>query len=110
MLAGIAILEVPLLSGYIAGLELLRRWLRGDAGVEGRRSLIAGAVAPLAFFAVAIAVGGTGPFGLLLWGFLSGFATAVSLFFPWLRSGDGDEDVTESGGGSSPRMLDWDRP
>jgi hypothetical protein len=107
-LAAIAFLEVPLLAGYIAAIELLRRRLRGDAGIDGRRSVIAGAVAPVLLFVVMVALRGTGPLAFLLWAFVCSFATAVLLFFPWLRTSRGDEE--ESDEDSAPLMLDWDRP
>jgi hypothetical protein len=100
--------EVPLTSGYIAGIELLRRRLRGDAGIDGRKSVIAGAVAPLVLFAVVVGLEGARPLGFLLWTFLSGFVTAVLLFFPWLRTASSDEAEPEDD--SAPMMIDWDRP
>ena len=94
----VALPSVGLAIGYAIGLESLRRWLFPDAAVDGRRSLLAGIVSPLALFTwvtmVAESLGGlTLPagVGVLL---LVGFLMAVVMFFPWLT---GDE-----AGGSDP--------
>jgi hypothetical protein len=96
----VALPSVGLALGYGIGLEGLRRWLFPDAGVDGRRSLVAGIVSPLALFTwvtvVAESLGGlTLPVGVgvLL---LVGFLMAVVMFFPWLTSDEaGASDPSE---------------
>ena len=71
--------------GFGLGLEGLRRWLYPEAQIEGRRSVIAGLMSPLAAFIVAV----TWPAGL---GTVSTFfvlaiiavVLAVAMFFAWL--------------------------
>src|SRR5688572_21777761 len=45
---------IGLTAGFGLGLEMLRRWLYEDAGIAHRRSVIAGLMAPVAFFIIAV--------------------------------------------------------
>ena len=71
--------------GFGLGLEALRRWLYPDAKVEGRRSFVAGLMAPVAAFVTAALAGSGGGYvafaGLL---FMVALITAVLMFFAWL--------------------------
>lgn len=71
--------------GFSAGLEALRRWLYPDAKVNGRRSFIAGVVAPAVAFIVSALLGtGFSMAGLLGVLFLVSLSLAVLMFFAWL--------------------------
>jgi hypothetical protein len=74
---------MPIIKGL--GLEAIRRWLRRDAGIDGRRSFLAGLMSPGVLFRIDI--GGVGRaltrVGLLA---LVGMAIAVVLFFRWLST------------------------
>ena len=85
--------------GFSAGLEALRRWLYPDAKVNGRRSFIAGVVAPVVVFIVGALLGGLGTADLLGLLFLVPLSLAVLMFFAWLtptpeelRGGDYEHD------------------
>ena len=70
--------------GYLAGLELLRRHLYPDAAVEGRRSFVAGLLAPFGAFITGVLgspVLATTVVGFL---FLPALVIAVVMFFAWL--------------------------
>jgi hypothetical protein len=110
-LSGSSVLELGLVAllasgvltiGFGAGLEGLRRWLPRDAGVEGRRSVLAGLLSPLATFIFAVLHGGFGVVGGSLWLFLVGMVLAVVMFFPWLAT-DPEEDP--AGPSSSDERL-----
>jgi hypothetical protein len=71
--------------GFGLGLEAIRRWLRRVAGIDGRRSFLAGLMSPAVLFIVDI-VGvarSLTTVGLLA---LIGMAIAILLFFPWLST------------------------
>jgi hypothetical protein len=94
-LAGVT--GATLAVGYFVALALMRHWLRADAGLEGRQSVVAGLVAPFALFCVLVIVGGVDFAQLLLYSILTGFSTATLMFFPWLRrNSDLDEDYDEN--------------
>lgn len=111
----VALPSVGLAMGYGIGLEGLRRWLFPDAEVDGRRSLVAGFVSPLALFTwvtvVAESLGGlTLPVGVGVV-LLLGMLMAVVMFFPWLTSDETDEShpgvdpsrrLIEAGGNRKP--------
>lgn len=71
--------------GFGVGLEMLRRRLYPDAKVDGRRSFVAGLVAPLGAF-IANVIGGPIVAGLDVLGFLflPALVIAVVMFFAWL--------------------------
>ncbi|HSG08274.1 MAG TPA: hypothetical protein VLA36_07945 [Longimicrobiales bacterium] len=71
--------------GFGAGLEIVRRWLYPDAGIMGRRSVVAGLVSPLGAFVAGVLAGpmvATSVLGLL---FLPALVIAVVMFFAWLE-------------------------
>ena len=72
-------------AGFWAGLELLRRWLYPDAQIDGRRSFVAGLIAPIAVFVAGVVVGASGGI-LAAFAHLFGVAlvTAILMFFAWL--------------------------
>ena len=70
--------------GFAAGVELMRRHLYPDAGVEGRRSFVAGLVAPLAAYIAGVLgapIVARSVFGFL---FLPALIIAILMFFAWL--------------------------
>ena len=81
LVSGIGTLAV----GFGGGLEVIRRWLFPDAQIDGRRSFVAGIMAPAAVFIAGVFLG---PFssGLALLGMLFSVAmvSAVLMFFAWL--------------------------
>lgn len=92
--------------GYLVGLEALRRWLYPDAAVEGRRSFMAGLMAPIAAFITGVLADpaiGTNVMGFL---FLPALVIAVVMFFAWLtptpESMRAAEYGTPGGAGEEP--------
>ena len=80
----VPVMLAPLVAGFSAGLELLRRRLYPDADLKGRRTVLAGLLAPLTAF-VALAINPSidllpamGIFGLI------GVLMAFVMFFAWL--------------------------
>ena len=71
-------------TGYWAGLEVMRRWLYPDAAVDGRRSVIAGFMSPVALFILWTFSTGLGAWETLILFGLIGFVMAVLMFFAWL--------------------------
>jgi hypothetical protein len=77
-------------AGHLGALGTVRRALRDDADVTGRRALITGAAAGAIHFGVATAVGGmTVETGYPL-AFLAGALAALGMFFPWIGVVKGD--------------------
>ncbi len=91
-LLGVLIVSGMLTLGFGAGLEGLRRWLYPDAGVDGRRSIVAGLMAPLALFIPLLFQGVSEFLGMSVL-FIVGVAMAVGMFFPWLTATPGSDDV-----------------
>jgi Na+/melibiose symporter-like transporter len=91
----VALAEVVMAAGYAVGLGIMRPSLRSDAGVDGRRSVVAGLVAPAVLFSLLTLVGGTSLMGLMLVTILTGFGVAITMFFPWLRSSEVEEPSEE---------------
>lgn len=83
--AGVAFAAAAALTvGFGAALTMLKQRLYPDADVGGRRSLLAGLLAPLAIFMVMGVVGGV-DLASLPWVFgAGGLAAALAIFFPWL--------------------------
>ena len=72
-------------AGFAAGLESLRRWLYPDAKIAGRKSFIAGLMAPVALFVVGALM--AAPLGLpaiLTLLFVVPLALSLLMFFAWL--------------------------
>lgn len=83
-LTALAGVVAPLAVGFGIGLEGLRRWLYPDAEVDGRRSVIAGVLSPVALFifmTLGITLSMAESVGL---GALVGVLIAVIMFFAWL--------------------------
>ena len=84
VLGGTAAVAATLTAGFFAGLAFMRRHLYPDALVDGRRSVVAGLMSPLATFLVmasGIPLGTAEALGLLA---VVGVAMAVLMFFAWL--------------------------
>ena len=93
-LSGIRLLEMvllhqvgPLALGFGLGLVGLHRWLYPDSEVQGRRSLVAGLLSPIAMLGAGVftAVLGLVPLpqpGIV--SFLVGIVMALAMYFPWL--------------------------
>ena len=72
-------------AGFAAGLESLRRWLYPDAKIAGRKSFIAGLMAPVAVFVVgALMSGPPGIPALMALLVLVPLALSLLMFFAWL--------------------------
>lgn len=83
---GIVAFEVTWLAfGYGVGLELLRRWLYPDAAVDGRRSVVAGLMTPLALGIVSVFTQGAHTATIGVASTLVGLGMAAVMFFAWLR-------------------------
>lgn len=102
---GLAWGDVPILgaftgllaAGNLAALGALRRSLRDDADVSGRRALITGIAAGAFHFGVAAAVDTLTVNDGLALAVLAGGAAAISVFFPWMgarRSHDADLELS----------------
>lgn len=89
--AGILALFTALMAvGHLGALATVRRALRDDADVTGRRALITGAAAGAIHFGIATAVGGmTVETGYPL-AFLAGALASLGMFFPWIGVVKGD--------------------
>ena len=92
--SGLALRDLPILAGFTAlmtighagALGVMRRMMRDDADVSGRRALIAGLAAGAFHFGIAAAVSTfTENQGFALAVF-SGAAAATAMFFPWIRA------------------------
>lgn len=73
--------------GYLVTLVAVRRWLRSDTDVAGRRGVVAGVMAPFAYFSAMILVPYTTPDGMNAMALGVGIALALGLYFPWLQFG-----------------------
>jgi hypothetical protein len=72
--------------GYGLGLEVLRRWLYPDAGIDGRRSFICGLASPLALGVASIFLQGTTNLvKIAAVAALAGAGMAAIMFLAWLR-------------------------
>jgi len=74
---------LPLLIGYGLGLIGMHRWLYPDAEVSGRRSFIAGLLAPIAMI-IGIHFGLLGLADPSIVSLLAGIFLALAMFFAWL--------------------------
>lgn len=70
--------------GYGAALAVMRRWLYPDAGIDGRRSVVAGLFSPLALGIASLFFQGRGEM-IVPTSILAGAGMALVLYFPWLR-------------------------
>ena len=70
--------------GYGAALAVMRRWLYPDAGIAGRRSVIAGLFSPLALGIASAFLQGRRDM-IVPASILAGAGMALVLFFPWLQ-------------------------
>jgi hypothetical protein len=85
ILLGLVGLEVAGLTvGFGIGLEGLRRWLYPDAGVEGRRSIVAGLCSPLALAIVSVFSQGAHLSDIAIFSTLAGTTMALLMYFAWL--------------------------
>ncbi len=85
VLSIMALNTTSVIAGYGAALAVMRRWLYPDAGVDGRRSVVAGLFSPLALgIASAFMQGAQRPTQALA-SVLAGAAMALVLYFPWLQ-------------------------
>ncbi len=95
---GIFGLEIgAIATGFGAGLATLRRWLFPEAKVDGRRSVIAGLMSPLALGIVSIFTQGASLGEIAVYSLVAGFMMAVLMFFPWLTPSEGDTEVAVDG-------------
>ena len=71
--------------GYTIALLALRYRLRADADVAGRRSVVAGLLAPAAYLCGVVLLTPDTPRGFDMAGLLIGAVLAIGMFFPWLK-------------------------
>lgn len=88
--------------GYGLGLEGMRRWLYPDAGVDGRRSVIAGLMSPLAIYIMATLRLDVGMVGAMVIPAALTLGLAVLMFFSWLTPTPGMGAIEGPG---EPRPL-----
>lgn len=79
--------------GYGASLAVMRRWLYPDAGIAGRRSVVAGLFTPLALGIVSAFMQGANRPMQVAASIAAGAAMAVVMYFPWLRPTPGKAEL-----------------
>lgn len=72
-------------GGFGAMLAVLRFRLRATADVTGRRSLLAGVLAPPAMLTAMVAFRAYSQFGVVVIAALVGAAMALAMYLPWLK-------------------------
>jgi len=72
--------------GFAAAVRLMRPWLRPDAGLSGRRSVIAGAASACTMLTVVPGMIDASPLARVAVAASIGAAAAAATFFPWLLS------------------------
>lgn len=93
-LGGLRLLELlllhqvgPLMIGFGLGLVGLHRWLYPDSEIQGRKSLVAGLLSPIAMLGAGVFTGLLGIVPLPQPGLISllvGIVMALAMYFPWL--------------------------
>ena len=84
--APLAMFTTMLGAGHLGVLAVVRRLLRPDANVAGRRALISGLAAGAFHFGIAAYVGNLTVADGYVLGIVAGAAGALSMFFPWIRT------------------------
>ena len=74
--------------GFAAALTALRKWLRPDASVTGRQTVVAWLLTPAAYLCAQLVLPTTNPLGAEMARVALGGVLAVGMFFPWLRLRD----------------------
>lgn len=97
VLSIMAMQTASIIVGYGATLAVLRRWLYPDAGIDGRRSVVAGLFSPLALGIVSVFTQGAQRPLQMSASLVAGAAMAVVLYFPWLRPTPGKTALTTPG-------------
>jgi hypothetical protein len=82
---GLAASYAWLTLGYTGALIALRYRLRADADVTGRRSVVAGLLAPAAYVSGMVLLGPQTTVGFTLASVMVGMVLALGMFFPWLK-------------------------
>ena len=84
-----------LAAGHLGALSAMRRFMRSDADVAGRRAMISGLAAGAFHFGTAAYLNTLTISNGYVLGVFAGAAAAFSLFFPWLQSrrSDGEPSV-----------------
>jgi hypothetical protein len=82
-----------IIIGYGAALSVMRRWLYPDAGIDGRRSVVAGLFSPVALGIVSVFMQGPRRGFIALACVLAGAAMASVMYFPWLRPTPGKQTL-----------------
>ncbi|HRP08120.1 MAG TPA: hypothetical protein PLL69_06485 [Gemmatimonadales bacterium] len=99
--------------GYFLALMTLRFRLRADAGVAGRRSVVAGLLAPSAAFLGILGVAPNSELAAIVTFFAVGAALAVGMFFPWLKTSPAlaltDQETQALLSETRPDLFDLDR-
>ena len=75
-----------LAAGHLGALSAMRRFMRSDADVAGRRAMISGLAAGAFHFGTAAYLDTLTVTNGYVLGVFAGAAAAFSLFFPWLQS------------------------
>lgn len=71
--------------GYALTLWTARKHLRADAGIGGRRDLVAGGFAIILLVMASILTQGVQPAARMALSSLSGVVSAVAMYFPWFE-------------------------
>lgn len=71
--------------GYGLTLWAARRNMRSDAGIGGRRDLIAGVLAVVVVFALSVLTQGAPAAARFAMVFVSGIVSALAMYFPWFQ-------------------------
>ena len=94
--AGVIALEITGLTiGFGAVVLAMLPRLRSDAGIQGRKSFVAGLCAPLALGFVSIFAQGTGLIGIGVISMGAGGLLAMTMFAPWLTRGPSATPIKE---------------
>ncbi|MDZ4258654.1 MAG: hypothetical protein U0974_07670 [Gemmatimonadales bacterium] len=93
-LLGLATVFALVTLGYAAALIAMRFRLRADANVAGRRSVVAGLLAPAAYLGGLMLLAPRGTLTFFGACVVIGAALATGMFFPWLK-GPGIQTLTD---------------
>jgi len=82
---GLATVYALMTIGYTGALAALRYRLRADADVAGRRSVVAGLLAPAAHVGGLVLLKSSSAPGVIVASAAIGAVLAIGMFFPWLK-------------------------
>lgn len=95
-----------LAAGHLGALSAVRRFLRSDAHVSGRRALLSGLAAGAFHFGTAVYLGNLTVTNGYVLGLVAGAAGALSMFFPWIQTRrENTVDAIAGGDALDDRLL-----